>query len=125
MASPAPSLDLDRITAGVLHGLREQSQVVPIRRRWVPMALAAAASVALAVTVWWPSPGEAPETPIAAGAEYVPTLFPELDELLESELEVVLASVEPTAEVVPLGDVPRLGDLTDSELEQLLDAVEG
>jgi hypothetical protein len=92
----------------------------------VPIALATAASLALALTLWGPtSPANQP-VDTAVGAEYAPTLFPELDELLDSELEVVLATMESTGErAAPIGDVPRLGDLTDDELEQLLDVVEG
>ena len=43
---------------------------------------------------------------------------------LDAELEVVLAAIAgETAD--PIGDVPRIGDLTDHELEQLLEEVEG
>ncbi len=121
IGSREAAVNVDRVVAGVLAGLRETPRVVPLRRRWRPMALAAAAAAVLAVGLW--STGSVdPAVPATAEA---PTWFPELDALLESELEVVLASIEPTPEYTPIGDVPRLGDLTDDELEQLLDDVEG
>jgi hypothetical protein len=130
IATAEPAVNVDRVVTGVLAGLRETPRVLPLRdtarvlplsRRWRPMALAAAAAAVLAVGLWGTRSDEA-AVPAVAEA---PTLFPELDALLESELEVVLASIEPTPEYTPIGDVPRLGDLTDDELEQLLDDVEG
>ena len=51
-------------------------------------------------------------------------MLPELDGLFESELESVLGIVT-TREPDPIGIVPRLDDLTDEELETLLEEVEG
>ena len=121
-------LDLERITAGVLAGLERPRVLAMPRRRLWPLGLAAAAAVALAVTTFGRGSPAADERAVAIGSDAAPTLFPELDRLVESELEVVLAAVtpaEPAVESSPLGDLPRLGDLTDDELEQLLDAVEG
>jgi hypothetical protein len=139
IATAEPAVDVDRVVTGVLAGLRETPRVLPLRdaprvlplrdaprvlplrRRWRPMALAAAAAAVLAVGLWGTRSDDAAVPAVAEAA----TWFPELDALLESELEVVLASLEPTPEYMPIGDVPRLGDLTDDELEQLLDDVEG
>jgi hypothetical protein len=51
-------------------------------------------------------------------------MLPELDGLLEAELEQILALVEPIS-AEPIGVIPRLGDLTEEELELLLLEVEG
>ncbi len=124
-AAGASGLDVERIASVVLARLRDEVRVVPIasRRgtvmRWV-VGLAAAAAVVVTAIVW--RPGSAPEA-VAVGTARAPTMLPELDALLDSELEVVLASIAPD-EVEPLGSVPRLGDLTDTELEQLLQSVE-
>lgn len=119
----SPRIDADAVAAAVLARLRDDSQVVPLRprRRWMGIAgLAAAASVALAVAVWQPW-STASEVAVVPSRER--TMLPELDVLIESELEVVLAALEPQA-VEPMGTVPRLGDLTDDELELLLQQVE-
>lgn len=119
-------VDPDRVAAGVLARLAAAGGVVPIasHRRWrrLVVGLAAAASVALAVAIWEPWAGEA--SPVAIEPTRERTLLPELDALLEAELEVVLAALEPDP-VEPLGAVPRIGDLTDEELELLLEEVEG
>lgn len=124
---PIPELDLDAITSGVHRAMAAPAQVVPFRPRrrvrgWA-VGLAAAAMVLLAVAVWGPT-GDAPD--VAAVPAREPTLLPELDGLLEGELEVILASYEQDeAAEQPLGAVPRLGDLTDAELELLMEEVEG
>lgn len=125
-AAPAPAVEADRVAARVLDRLRAERQVLPIAshrrwRRWV-VGLAAAASVALAVTIW--QPWTLGTAPVAIEPARERTLLPELDALLEAELEVVLAALEPEP-VEPLGAVPRIGDLTDEELELLLEEVEG
>jgi hypothetical protein len=123
IAPQGSPVDVDRVTAGVLAALAAKPRVLPFRRRpWVPVALAAAASVALAVTLWGPA-GNGDNDAATPGA--FATILPELEGLLESELEQVLVLVEPTQDYAPIGEVPRLGDLTDDELELLLTQVEG
>jgi hypothetical protein len=51
-------------------------------------------------------------------------MLPELDELLESELEVILAMFPEDPVAAPRSQT-RLGDLTDGELEQLLEEMDG
>lgn len=123
--APVVVVDAARIATGVLERLRMDPPVVSIasRRPWhrVAIGLAAAASVALAVAVWQPWQ-DTPEVAVAPTRE--PTMLPELDALFEAELEVVLATLEPEP-IEPIGAVPRIGDLTDDELEQLLEEVEG
>jgi hypothetical protein len=123
---PTVALDVDGLAARVVARLRGTQTVVSPGshrgwRRWA-IGLAAAASIALAVAIWrpWPS-GSAPVAMVPSRER---TMLPELDALLEAELEVVLATIEP-ATAVPLGSVPRIGDLTDEELELLLEEVEG
>lgn len=120
----APAIDPDAIAARVLTRLRDDVPVIPLasrrRRGWL-LGLAAAASLLLALGVWQPwQPAEVAVAPTRA-----PTMFPELDQLFESELETVLASIEPETTVEPIGSVPRISDLSDTELEVLLQQVEG
>ncbi len=120
-----PAIDTERLAAQVVSRLRQGGEVVSLesRRPWrrVIWGLAAAASVALAVAVWRPWIGG---TEVAVAPTREPTMLPELDALFEAELEVVLATLEPKP-VEPIGSVPRIGDLTDDELELLLQDVEG
>jgi hypothetical protein len=122
------SIDVDRVVENVVDALGAQKEQQPRTkmgvRRWLPIGLAAAASIALALTIWQPArTSEVAMVPLRA-----PSLLPELDQLLDSELELLLASIEVTAEVTAddysVGSIPRLGDLTDSELELLLDDME-
>jgi hypothetical protein len=123
-AGRQPTVDAAALAEGVLRRLRTEPVVLPIRprRSWrgALIGLAAAASVALAFLVWQPNGTEQ----IAVGPTHEPTMLPELDELLEAELQVVLAFLEPASDE-PLGTIPRVGDLTDEELELLLAEVEG
>lgn len=81
--------------------------------------LAAAASIALLIGV----PGG--RRPIVAPPPAAVAVLPELDQLSESQLEAVLADLDVLdARVSPMR-LPRLGDLTDTELEQVLRALEG
>lgn len=124
LADRLPSVDTAALAVAVLDRLRNEPTVLPFKRRtpWRRglVSLVAAASIALAFLLWPATP--ATERAFVPSRE--PTMLPELDQLLEAELEVVLAAV--TAEVAdPIGTVPRLGDLTDEELETLLEEVEG
>lgn len=128
-ATAAPVMDLDRMVAAVVRESRRDADVIAItsstrRRRWTQglIGLAAAAAVTLAVST--PKPAPAPDA-VAVVPTRVKAAIPELDALLEDELKVVLAAIEdPSTELTP-GVLPRLGDLTEAELQQLLLSVEG
>ena len=123
-ADALTAADADVIAESVLDRLRTSNDVIPLRRhstwRRALVGLAAAASIAVAFLAW-------PEASTEEQA-FVPsreaTMLPELDELLDAELEVVLATVQDEA-VDPFGTVPTFSELTDDELEQLLEEVEG
>jgi hypothetical protein len=126
---PMPVMDLDRVAAKLTAQLDGKGKVLafPASSRWMrPLAgLAAAAAVILSFTFLRP---DSPAGDVAQGVPTrAPTAIPELDALLEAELEVVLASLTPdeTDEgVLSGGGIPRLGDLTDEELEMLLEPTE-
>lgn len=128
-AHVAPAIDLDKVATQVTARLEGRGRVLdfPARSRWMrPLAgLAAAAAVILSFTFLRP---DLPTRDQALGVPTrAPTAIPELDALLEAELEVVLASLTPDeAEegVLSGGGIPRLGDLTDAELELLLEPTE-
>lgn len=117
--------DATAVATGVLRQLREPVKVLPFARpertlRRVAIGMVAAAALA-AVFLMSPTRETAPTAVVPARA---PTLLPELDGLLDADLEVVLAML--TEDVTaPLGDLPRVGHLTDSELELLLEEIEG
>ena len=118
------SLDPESVAAGVLSRLRHSPAVIPIARRprWrgALIGLAAAASIAVAFLVW----PDRSQDPVAWVPSREATMLPELDALLDAELEVLLAHLAPPQDQ-PIGVPPRLGDLTDEELEHLLEEVEG
>jgi hypothetical protein len=121
---PLESIDAEAVANGVLRRLQESPAVVPMRRprtwRTALIGLAAAAALATVVLV------RSTDSPkhVAGAPRYDATMLPELDGLHEAELELVLESVS-AEELDPLGAVPSLGDLTEEELETLLDEVEG
>lgn len=128
--SALPDVDADRITRTVL-GRLQADQVAPVapteartRHWWRPvLGLAAAAAVVLTVTLLRSG---IDEPAIATTPVREATMLPELDELLQGEMEVLLASMETDQPIEgPIGTLPRLGDLTDTEMEQLLKEVEG
>lgn len=111
------------IADAVLQRLRETpvTPMSPRRRRWArPVALLAAASVVIALLVQVSPPGD--EAGLATLGE--PTMLPELDGLVDAELEVLLAALLPPDDA-PVIELPRLGDLTDEELALLLEEVGG
>jgi hypothetical protein len=128
-ASVTPAMDLDRMVAAVVRESRPEPGVISItsstrRRRVVQSLIGLAAAAAVTLAVYAPKPA-----PVADDVSLVPTrvktAIPELDALLEDELKVVLAAIEdPSTELTP-GVLPRLGDLTEAELQQLLKSVEG
>jgi|CXWL01.1.fsa_nt_gi hypothetical protein len=127
-AVPAPTMDLDRIARAVVLAARPESHVVAIssRRRWSRPLLGLAAAAGIVMAVYLPN-RPALQTELAVVPTRAVTTIPELDALLEDELKVVLAAVteEAPAPVLTPGPLPQLGDLTESELQQLLKTVEG
>lgn len=123
-----PEVDLDRVARAVNARLRAGRGVIPLARsapmpRWYRPLVGLAAAAALVLAFATLRPTTVPD-PVAARE---PTAIPELDALFESELEILLATLSPTAEEIELlpSGIPRLGDLTDEELELLLETVEG
>jgi hypothetical protein len=124
LSEPGPAIDVEALAHRVMEQVRSEPAVLPLQHRhaWrrALIGLAAAASVALVFFVWRAQPA----AEVSVVPTHEPTMLPELDQLLEAELEVVLAYVTPASDE-PLGVVPRLGDLSDEELELLLAEVEG
>lgn len=116
------TVDTDRIMAGVRARLNDAPIRVP-RRRWIGVGVAAAAAVVIGLGLTsshWASDriGVQPEAQTA--------MFPELDYLSEPQLEVILANVaEPDSVLDGGAAIPRLGDLNDEQLEELILSVEG
>ena len=101
----------------------------PRRREWARPAAGMAAAAALLLAVWtrWPA---RPETPVpmpeparAASQALVP--LPELEHLEPAELDSLLERMEAPVAGSSTLDAPSLGDLEDTELEQVLDTWEG
>ncbi len=121
------ALDVDRIAAGVIRGSVRETPVIALasRRRSFGrglIGLAAAAGIVLSVYLVRPI---APTAEVAVVPTRMKTAIPELDALLEDELRVVLAALEESTTELAPGPLPRLGDLTEIELQQLLQNVEG
>lgn len=97
------------------------------RRAWGGQAagLAAAAVMLLAVWTRWPAGREraAPEPPRSATQALVP--LPELELLEPAELDSLLQRMETPVAGSSTLDAPSLGDLEDTELEQVLATWEG
>lgn len=127
-ARPAPAMDLERLTRGVIREARPETQVIAItsRRRWSRGLVGLAAAAGIALAVYLPTRPQ-PAEEVAIVPTRAVTTIPELDALLEDELKVVLAAIteEEPAPVLAPGPLPRLGDLTEAELQQLLKTVEG
>ena len=127
-ATAAPVMDLDRMVTTVLRETRRETEVIFIassrRRRWAQGLIGLAAAAAVTLAVYTPKPTPTPDA-VALVPTRVKTAIPELDALLEDELKLVLATIDdPSTELAP-GALPRLGDLTEAELQQLLKSVEG
>jgi len=97
------------------------------RRAWIGRmgGLAAAAVLLLAVWTRWPAEPSrtAATTPRSAGAALVP--LPELELLEPAELDSLLERMEAPLAGSSTLDAPSLGDLEDTELEQVLATWEG
>ncbi len=121
-------LDLGALQAAVSGRLAEPVVITAVRpplRRWA-WGVAAAAMLLLGVGgsfVQWNRSRSMADTAMVPVRS--PTLLPELDRLLESELEMLLAMMEPSVDDLRPGAAPLLGELTDSELELLLGEIEG
>lgn len=121
-------IDPERVLQGVLTRLRnEPATPAPMRRLpWRAGAiglLSAAACLALAFAL--PRQSRVPTmTPVVAADTAELAVLPELQSLDTTELNALLSSLGPAAADATPG-VPHLGDLTTSELEQLLRAEGG
>lgn len=125
----AEPLDLDRIAAGVIAAtIGPDGATVPIpihRRHWLRYSLVGlAAAAALVVVLRLTSePGHEP----GSGSDQIAIgILPELDQLTAAELNGVLTEYDDASALdQPLGEIPRLGELTDDELGELLSEVGG
>lgn len=105
---------------------RERAERRDRARRWSVAGLAAAAAVTL--VVWTRTPGRPPgagtgPVPTAAGQALVP--LPELELLEPAELDSLLDRMEAPVAGSSTLDAPTLGELEDTELEQVLATWEG
>ena len=83
--------------------------------------LAAAASIAILIRV--PSARRGDEQPAMSVTPVA--VLPELERLTETQLEAVLSELDVPDVLVSPMRLPRLGDLSDSQLEQVLLSLEG
>lgn len=119
----APVVDGSRIAAAVQQRLHATPLPAP-RTRWgrIAMGAAAAALISIGTTSSYPA---TTIRPAQIDAENVTAMFPELESLSEPQLEVILATVADPDSVLSGGaTLPRLGDLNDEQLEELLLSVE-
>lgn len=119
----APVVDGSRTAAAVQQRLRAAPPPAP-RAWWGRFAIgaAAAAVITIGVTLTY----QATTIPAESEAESVTAMFPELESLSEPQLEVILATVaDPDSVLIGGATLPRLGDLNDEQLEELLLSVEG
>lgn len=97
------------------------------RRDWGrPVAgLAAAAALLMAVWTRWPARPERPVSQPAHAASQALVPLPELELLEPAELDSLLERMEAPVAGSSTLDAPSLGDLEDTELEQVLATWEG
>jgi hypothetical protein len=116
----------DVVAAAVLQALRVPPAEPVVRRfSWRPALVGAvgiAATVALVVGI-----PRHPAITTMAGADSAPAaaVFPELNGLTDTQLESVLHAVDSSVEDTPSEPQPRLGDLDEAQLEQLIQSVKG
>lgn len=119
------TVDADRLAERLAGRLRDEAREAPVRRLpWRGVGLGVAAAASIALVLWAPRRERSPivQQPVAAAAR----LLPELERLDEKELRQVLVTVEggDAADASP-ASLPRLGDLTETELEQMLQELGG
>lgn len=113
------------IDAGQAAGIvlqRLLSEPAEPARRWSRRAgwmLAAGVAAALALAVLLPAGDPSPAPPAGAA-----TVLHELDDLTPAELEAVLETIPPTAEEALHVEAAPLGELSVSDLERMLRAME-
>ncbi len=118
----SPEIDLDAVARRVQLRLTNQrpvtsSTVRPVRK-WV-VGLAAAAALIVAVGSSALAPRQALSTP------QVVSILPELGDLGADELEALFEEIPVANRIVPPPLGAGLSDLSDTELERLLAAMEG
>lgn len=115
-------VDAQRASDGVLARLRAEAPRPSLIRRlpWrsgLIGLLAAAASIAIIIIG---TPRHSPAAPGLADSAEALAILPELQGLDDSQLAAVLRSLGPVAGDAAPGLVPHLEDLTDAELEQMI-----
>ncbi len=120
-----PVIDGSRVAAAVRQRLVSAPAAAP-RSRWARIAvgLAAAALIGIGLTSSYPATTMGPDS--AGAVETAAGIFPELEALSVPQLEVILAAVaDPDSALHGGAALPRLGDLNDDQLEELILSVEG
>jgi hypothetical protein len=108
--------------------LEQRLAAKPPRRDWRRPLASLAAAAALLATVWtrWPAPPEpTPFTPPSSSTAQALVPLPELELLEPAELDSLLERMEAPVTGSSTLDAPNLGDLEDTELEQVLATWEG
>ena len=122
------AVNADRIAAAVISGLRQPAaaEATVLRFRWRgPLVGIMAAAAAVALLIWAPRRGHAPGSDDGDSAAAL-AMLPELGGLSNGELAAVLQTID--AAPVDAGassDAPHLDDLTDAQLERLLQSMGG
>ena len=115
----------DRIRAAVLERLRREPTTVVRRIPWRGVTLAIT-GIAAALVLFFALPRQQAAAPPTSAAVVATTpLIPELNDLSDSELESVVQMLQASVNDGGAGGLPRLGDLDETQLEQLLRAEEG
>jgi len=121
----AAELDVHYVTERVLGRLRAAPRIRRQRLGSIVAALAAASAVALVVWAGPRYPGPRFRSP-EPGVDVAQMALPELDSLATPELEAVLQSLDaPIGTSVEGADSSGLEDLDTTELERVLDRLEG
>ncbi len=122
----ASSIDGARVAAGLRARLVHAPLSAP-RKRWTELAIgvAAAALIGLGLTSSHRATSGSGDR-IEVPTEQATAMFPELEALSEPQLKVILAGVaDADADLDGGAAIPRLGDLNDEQLEELILSVEG
>ena len=120
----APALSDPGATAAAV-----ERRLVQVRSRRAGVermaGVAAAAMLVLAVWTRWPAPPERPASGTTNSAAQALVPLPELELLEPAELDSLLERMEAPVAGSSTLDAPSLGDLEDTELEQVLATWEG
>ncbi len=118
------TIDVSLVATTLQRRLHAAPVAAPLNR-WSRIALGAAAAALIGVGLSSSFAGNVAPRDDAAAIETA-VMFPELEALSEPQLEVILATVaEPDSVIDGGAGLPRLGDLNDAQLEELILSVEG